>query len=139
MGGPMPLLSISEDALRELVDAFYGKVRRDPRIGPLFLGAVQDWPEHLERLTAFWSSVMMNSGRYKGDPLAVHGRLALTPAQFDRWLALWAETTAEQFPPPLAEALQSKAGRIAERLKLALAPRLTPQNGASRPTHPIVA
>ena len=57
MGGPMPLLSISEDALRELVDAFYGKVRRDPRIGPLFLGAVQDWPEHLEKLTAFWSSV----------------------------------------------------------------------------------
>src|SRR3569832_2083488 len=92
-------------ALAALVDAFYEAVRRDPELGPIFEQAIaeQGWPEHLALLTDFWSSVMLASGVYKGNPMATHRRLlpALTPALFERWLALFGETADRLFIPPL--------------------------------------
>ena len=75
--------------------AFYARVRQDALIGPVFNGAIGDWPEHLDKLQAFWSSVMLTSGRYKGRPLPAHisHGATITPATFERWLELWRETT----------------------------------------------
>ena len=117
---------IDEAALERLIPAFYARVRADAEIGPLFDAAVHDWPDHLEKLVAFWSSVMLTSGRYKGSPMAAHLRhkAAITPAMFDRWLAIWAATTGEMLAPAAAMALQAKAARIAESLQLALSFRL---------------
>ena len=114
---------MTEDKLRELVALFYGRVRADPLIGPVFDGAIDDWDEPLGRLTDFWSSVMLTSGRYKGRPLPAHIRHgdSITPESFDRWLALWRETTEEVMPPAAAAALQDKAARIAESLSLGIA------------------
>ena len=113
---------IDEERLRALVERFYARVRRDPLIGPVFEAAIDDWPEHLDRLQAFWSSVMLTSGRYKGRPLPAHVKHgeAISPAAFARWLALWRETTDELLPPAGAAALQDKAARIAESLQLGL-------------------
>jgi hemoglobin len=114
---------IDEDSLRELVHAFYDRVRRDPLIGPVFNQAVEDWPEHLDRLQAFWSSVMLGSGRYKGRPLPAHVRHSdsISSESFERWLALWKTVTEERFSPGAAAALQEKAGRIGESLSLGIA------------------
>lgn len=113
---------ITEAGLTALVDRFYAKVREDAALGPVFNGAIHDWPEHLDRLQAFWSSVMLTSGRYKGQPLPAHFKheAAITPALFERWLALWRETTEELMTPAAAAALQAKAGRIAQSLTLGL-------------------
>lgn len=113
---------IEETALKPLVERFYDRVREDPLLGPMFASAIDDWPDHHARLTNFWSSVMLRTGRYKGNPVALHLRHAdaLTPASFDRWLSLWAETTTEMLPDSIASALQSKAARIAESLQLAI-------------------
>ena len=112
---------IDEAALARLVDRFYAKVRHDPALGPVFNGAVEDWPAHLETLAAFWSSVMLTSGRYKGNPMAVHLRVpGIAPELFPRWLALFEAKAAELFAPDLAAAFIAKARRIAESLKLAL-------------------
>ena len=112
----------SEEQLARLVEAFYAKVRADELLGSLFEGAVHDWPEHLGKLAAFWSSVMLTSGRYKGSPMAAHLRhaAAIDPAMFDRWLELWRQTARELLAPADAEAVIAKAERIAESLKLAL-------------------
>ena len=114
---------ISEESLKLLVDAFYAKVREDALIGPVFNRAIDDWPEHLDKLQAFWSSVMLTSGRYKGRPLPAHVKHAdsISAASFERWLALWRETTDELLDPVSAAALQEKAGRIAESLSLGIA------------------
>jgi hemoglobin len=128
-------LEIDEPGLRQLVDMFYARVREDAELGPIFNDAVADWPEHLDRLTAFWSSVMLTSGRYKGNPVAVHGRHGdrITPALFERWLALWAKTTAEVMTPGAAASLQAKAARIAESLQLAMFFKLPPtKEGSAR-------
>ena len=119
---------VSEAQLEKLIPHFYGIVRTDPLLGPVFNDAVGDWPEHLERLVAFWSSVMLTSGRYKGNPMAAHLKhgARITPEMFARWLALWGRATAEILPPNLAGALQAKATRIAESLSLGLFFRLSP-------------
>jgi hemoglobin len=108
--------------LAALVDRFYARIRADAQLGPIFNGAVEDWPEHLRTLSSFWSSVMLGTGTYKGNPMAVHLRHveAITPELFERWLGLWREVTAESLPPAAAAALQEKAGRIAESLQAGL-------------------
>jgi len=125
---------IDDESLARLVDAFYARVRADAALGPIFDDAIDDWPEHLEKLAAFWSSVMLTSGRYKGQPVPAHVRhkARITPALFDRWLALWAEVTGELMVPEAAAALQERAGRIAQSLQLALFFRLD-DDTVSRP------
>jgi hemoglobin len=125
---------VTEADLERVVPAFYARVREDALIGPVFNDAIHDWPEHLEKLVAFWSSVMLTTGRYKGSPMAAHLKHLerLTPAMFERWLELWAETTDAMLGGEKAEALQFKAGRIAESLKLALWFRL-PGAAPARP------
>ena len=84
----------------------------------------------LEKLAAFWHSVMLTSGRYKGQPVPAHRKHSdrITPELFDRWLALWNRTTAEIMAPEAAAALQDKAARIGESLKLALFFKLAPRS-----------
>jgi hemoglobin len=119
---------IDEQGLRRLVALFYARVREDAELGPVFNDVIGDWPEHLEKLTAFWSSVMLTSGRYKGNPVAAHlkHRDRIEPALFERWLAVWATTNAEVMPPEAAAALQAKAARIAESLQIAMFFKLPP-------------
>lgn len=114
------MTTITEAEIDRLVPAFYDRVRRDPVLGPIFDGAVADWPPHLDKLRAFWSSVLLSSGRYKGQPMAahIHHEAAMTPAHFDRWLALWREVSDALLTPAAAALCQDKAARIAESLLL---------------------
>jgi hemoglobin len=123
--------SVSEEQLERLIPCFYARVRDDALIGPVFNGAIGDWEHHLAKLVGFWSSVMLTSGRYKGNPVAAHLKHlpTITPPMFDRWLMLWSEVTNDTLPAAAAAALQSKAARIAESLKLAMYFRLSPTSG----------
>jgi hemoglobin len=113
---------ITEDAIRRLVDRFYVKIRADPELGPVFTAAIPgDWAQHLATMRDFWSSVMLTTGRYKGNPMAVHLRIeGLALPLFDRWLELFGQTCGELFDVETAEAFRAKAARIAESLKLFL-------------------
>jgi hemoglobin len=124
---------VTDADLQRLVDAFYARVRGDALLGPVFEAAVGDWPEHLQKLGSFWSSVMRTTGRYKGSPMGAHLRHAasIRPEMFDRWLALWRETAARELAVEDAAAVIDKAERIAESLKLALFFRMpTPKAAA---------
>jgi hemoglobin len=113
---------ISEDAICRLVDAFYVKVRADPDLGPIFARAIPgDWQPHLTRMYAFWSSVMLTTGRYKGNPVIKHLVIpGIKPPLFERWLALFDATCRELFEDDICAAFRVKAERIAESLQLAL-------------------
>jgi len=120
---------MSEAQLALLVERFYAKVREDSVLGPIFNGVVHDWPDHLKKLSAFWSSVMLTSGRYKGNPMAAHlrHREAIRPAMFDRWLELWRETASETLDEEGAAGVIAKAERIAESLQLGMFFKLEPR------------
>lgn len=114
---------VTEATIKVLVDAFYARVRRDPALGPVFDRAIAEnaWPAHLEQMYAFWSSVMLTSGRYKGNPLGAHRRVAgIAPPLFGNWLDLFEEAAADLFIPEIADRFVHAARRIAESLKLAL-------------------
>ncbi len=118
-----PCDEVTEATIKLLVDAFYARVRRDPTLAPIFATAIADdaWPVHLEKMYAFWSSVMLTSGRYNGDPVSTHRRVAgVQPPMFGDWLDLFETTAAAMFIPAIAEQFASKARRIAESLKLAM-------------------
>ena len=69
----------------------------------------------------FWSSVMLTSGRYKGNPVVAHRRIdGIMPPMFGDWLDLFEATATDLFVPEIACRFVSAARRIAESLKLAL-------------------
>lgn len=103
------------------VRTFYDRARRDPLIGPIFETKVRDWERHLRRICAFWSSVALMSGRYHGQPMAVHLPLPIATPHFDRWLGLFAETAQEVCPPAAAAFFLERAQRIADSLDLGIA------------------
>lgn len=111
---------ITEATIAELVDRFYTRARAHERLGPVFVATVHDWPAHMSTLYAFWSSIMLRSGRYKGSPFVTHATLPLDADLFADWLGLWHETTAELFAPEVAAQFNDKAQRMAESLKAGL-------------------
>lgn len=113
---------VDEDSIRRLVDAFYVKVRDDAELGPVFAGVIRgDWQPHLDKMYAFWSSVMLKSGHYKGNPVIKHAAIpTMKPELFARWLTLFHATCGEQFDDTVSAEFRVRAERIAESLKLAL-------------------
>jgi hemoglobin len=113
---------ISEEMIAALVHAFYGRVRADAVLGPIFNSVIgENWDTHLARMCDFWSSVMRMTGRYKGQPMLAHMRLKMVkPEHFARWLALFSETTAQTCPPAIAQRFCAKAQLIAQSLQLGM-------------------
>ena len=130
--------TVTEPAIALLIDRFYTAVRRDPVLAQVFEAAIAEpeWPEHLETMRRFWSSVMLTSGRYSGNPVAVHRAVrGLERPMFARWLALFEATVHDLFAPVPAAEFVTKANRIATSLQIALFHRLgAPLDGlAPRP------
>jgi hemoglobin len=114
---------INEPMIARLVHTFYARVRQDELIGPIFESRVQDWEDHLRRLCDFWSSVTLMSGRYHGQPMAVHLSVSPESQHFDRWLQLFEQTAREQCPPAAADYFIERARRIADSLEMGIAAR----------------
>ena len=119
----MPPDTLTEGSLQTFLAAFYAEVRHDPLIGPIFARAIPDgdWPRHLAVIQDFWSSVLLRTGRYKGNPFGKHQGLgALTPAHLARWLALFEEMARQMFPAEVAVLLTERANRIGDSLQAGL-------------------
>jgi hemoglobin len=132
---PGPTVAIDEALIREVVVAFYLKVRSDSDLGPVFETRVHDWPEHLRKLTDFWSSVLLLSGQYKGTPLQNHLAIPkLTEAHFQQWLTLFRSTLDELCTPDQTALFMSRAERIATSFRMAVDQR----NGVGPVLCPVV-
>jgi len=109
--------AITEACIADVVDTFYTKIRQDRLLGPIFEDAIgTEWDAHLETMNAFWSSVMLASGNYKGNPMMTHLQLPrLTQPYFERWLELWRETTAALCSEQVASLFVQRAEMIADR------------------------
>ncbi len=112
---------IDESMIESLVRGFYARVRQDPLIGPVFESRIADWEPHLQKMFAFWSSLILQSGRYHGQPMARHLPLPVDAQHFDRWLALFEETARALCPPAAADLFIERAHRVAESLELGIA------------------
>lgn len=113
--------AIDAAMIDRLVRHFYESARADPLLGPIFAAAVVDWEAHYRTLGDFWSSVMLTSGRYHGQPMRAHAALPVDARHFDRWLDLFVVAARTVCPPPAAEAFVDRARRIAASLELGIA------------------
>lgn len=119
---PGAAAGVGEDMIRHLVHTFYGRVREDGVLGPIFNREVHDWDEHLNKLCDFWSSVVLMTGRYKGTPMRAHAALSeISAAHFDRWLTIFRSTAADVCPPQAAALFVDRAERIAQSLERGIA------------------
>lgn len=111
-------IGIDDALISQLVERFYGVIRQDDLLGPIFAAHVVDWTPHLERMKDFWASVTMESGRFRGNPMIKHIAVGgLEQLHFDRWLMLWRQTVGDVVPEAAAAALfRVSADRIARSL-----------------------
>jgi len=112
---------IDEPMIERLVRTFYGAVRTDDLIGPVFAERIAEWEPHIQRMCAFWSSVALMSGRYHGQPMVKHMPLPVDGRHFDRWLELFERTAREVCPPAAADHFIERAHRIAQSLEMGIA------------------
>lgn len=127
--------AIDETMIARLVQVFYARARRDPVIGPVFAAAVENWDEHIGKITDFWSGVMLRTGRYDGRPMRPHLILPLEGRHFDAWLALF-EATAREIcvDEDVAMAFIVRARRIADSFEMA---RASQRGEIARPRHSV--
>lgn len=118
-------IGIDADYVDHIVETFYGKVREDDLLGPIFAERIADWPPHLARMKAFWRSVLHNSGEFSGNPMLKHLVIpGLDLTHFSRWLELFYATLREAEGHPEATALVGgRARMIADSLLTAIAMR----------------
>ena len=114
--------TIDEKSIAEMVDTFYGRIRHDELLGPVFARAIgDDWTLHLIKMKDFWATVLLASRTYKGNPMLAHLQLPrLTESHFDRWLDLWREIARTVCSKELADVFIEKAEMIGARLLYAV-------------------
>ncbi|RKF19437.1 group III truncated hemoglobin [Altericroceibacterium spongiae] len=83
-------LGLDEPFIDAMVERFYGMIREDGLLGPIFEARIADWPAHLAQMKRFWRSILHSSGEYSGAPMRKHIVIeGLEEAHFNRWLNLF--------------------------------------------------
>ncbi len=116
-------LAIDEGLISDLVETFYTRIREHELLGPIFDRHIASWPPHLARMKDFWSSIALESGRFRGNPMLKHIAIpGIDRAHFSAWLTLWDEVLADVCPSSETAAFfADRAGRISESLQLGIA------------------
>lgn len=109
--------------ISNLVETFYGKIRADDLLGPIFAERITDWPMHLGRMKQFWRSVLHNSGEFSGNPMRKHVVIdGLEERHFAHWLTLFYVTLRELEPGEAAtQEVGGRARMIADSLLTGIA------------------
>lgn len=103
------------DDVKNLVNTFYAKVRKDDLLGPIFNGRIQDrWPEHLAKLYTFWQTILLGEHTYYGTPFPPHAQLPIERHHFEKWLFLFHETLDDLFVGEVADEAKGRSIKMAE-------------------------
>ncbi|PQV50899.1 group III truncated hemoglobin [Paraburkholderia sp. BL21I4N1] len=110
----------TEANVRDLVHAFYDRVRADALLGPVFDASLAGrWDEHLPKMCLFWGSLVLGAKQYRGNVQQAHQPLeGVEPQHFSRWLYLFLDTVESRYEPAAAIRFMEPALRIAQSLQL---------------------
>ncbi len=102
----------TEADVRAVVHAFYRDMEADPTLGGYFAGL--DWEHHLPKMVSFWSSVVFQTGAYRGRPFDPHARMpGLNRTHFAHWVGRFLRTVDGLFAGPHADLMKARAEQIA--------------------------
>tara|TARA_R110002167_G_scaffold61543_3_gene173622 strand:+ start:1456 stop:1845 length:390 start_codon:yes stop_codon:yes gene_type:complete len=108
--------------VRLLVETFYGKIRIDAILGPIFNNIISDWEAHYEVLTDFWETQLFLKRKYHGNPITVHQAVddamnhSITSEHFGLWLNVWFATIDELFQGDTAWIAKNRAQKMSTML-----------------------
>jgi Truncated hemoglobins len=121
--GPGAAVGITEEMIHDVVHTFYGQIRVDPALGPIFNRVIAgEWDTHLAKMCDFWSSVLLMTGRFKGAPMVAHARIPdIRPTHFARWLHVFRQVSERLCPPEAAALFVAKSEMIAQSLQMGIA------------------
>lgn len=98
-----------------MVDSFYGAIREDELLGPVFNGVIKNnWTKHLDTMYRFWQTVLLHEFAYKGSPFVPHRKLPIEAHHFERWLYLFNTSLDKNFSGKIAEEAKFRAQKMAE-------------------------
>lgn len=114
--------------IQKLVHRFYGKIREDQLLGPIFNQHIAEhqWPEHLEKLTDFWETNLFGIPKFKGSPTQKHIQVdknlnyTIEQRHFGQWVQLWFATIDELFEGDLADRAKNAARKMSTGQFLAI-------------------
>ena len=107
------------DDIKLLVNVFYDKIRNDDFLSPIFNERIQDrWPQHLEKMYAFWQTVLLGEHTYFGSPFPPHANLPVGHEHFEQWLALFSKTIDEMFCGEKAKEALWRANKMSELFEI---------------------
>ncbi len=115
---------LTQEDIRQLIEAFYGKVRADALLGPVFASRIPEghWPEHLDTMTRFWTAALLaQAAGYRGNPGAKHLYLPIEAEHFARWLTLFGQTVDEQYAGQNATEMKLRARKMGEMFQAKIA------------------
>jgi hemoglobin len=116
----------SREDVHLLVTTFYGKVRKDELLSPIFNRVIKDWEEHFVRLTNFWMTNLFFEKKYIGDPMAKHIEVdrihngSINEMHFGVWLNMWYQTIDEMFEGEVAQIAKNRARSMSTFIHLKL-------------------
>jgi len=114
----------NETDVELLVRTFYGTVRQDELLGPIFNGIITDWESHFEHLIRFWVSNLFFTKTYHGDPMQKHIEVdegpfgTINEVHFGVWLNLWYQTIDELFAGEVAQRAKNRARNMSTFIHL---------------------
>ena len=130
----------SRGAIEELVRGFYGKIRGDALLCPIFErgmerheagqgGKKSDWSHHEVRVCDFWETVLLGAPKFKSRSLLQHLEVdeicPLCPFHFERWCALFEASVDENFGGERADIAKKRA----RAMSIAMQRQLAAQRG----------
>ena len=112
--------SITVSTICRMVDTFYARVREDAVLSPIFESKLAGrWDEHMPRMYAFWTKILLGSGDFQSNVFGKHMALAgIEREHFIHWLTLFRMTAIEVFGIDDAQLPIQVAERIAASLQL---------------------
>ena len=115
----MTATAITQSSIVRLVDDFYAHVREDAVLSPVFEDKLASrWYEHMPRMYAFWTKVLLGTGEFQGNVFGKHMVLSgIEKEHFAHWLALFKKTAIEVFGNEDAKEPVQAAERIAASLQ----------------------
>jgi len=112
--------------IKTLVQTFYGRIRKDVYLAPIFKKHITDWNAHFEHLTDFWENSLFMNGAYKGNPLKVHEKVdaaegyGINEQHFGIWLNYWSQTIDDLFEGDNASILKLRARKMGTHIHVHL-------------------
>ncbi len=111
---------INRQDIEKLIDSFYEKVHKEPKLAPYFKIPEEKWKIHLERTANFWENWLFDTKNYNGGLMWVHlekhQEIPIKTEQFERWLALWFLSIDELYAGDKADFLKIKALELGQMM-----------------------